>query len=599
MAQFGINATLTSVEWTSDYSNVRDWNSVSGRSNYFANLPSKTISFSSNNLAQIRKNQTLIIATSDYGETPTDDLPSLQQLETVNYMYFNQDGRDWFYFITSVEYIGVHQCALTLNMDVWQTYYFDFNILPSLVKRGHVRRYENNGTPNFKYCDTPENIDVGEDLDTEVITILQNPLKSNVFDIDWLICVSTEPVFRNQTTSVWEYGITFYIAILPVQKTTAFSQIYWQHNDTGGITTLASYNTFMSEIKSNQAVVNVYYSGNMPFPYTVKKDNQNRYIVDVGEGNYINFTTFNLENEKGYVIAPLIGDSYAVKAKSIVGTFEQYLNYELKAGCFPYSYYVLSKNRGNYKIIKPQYCNHHNREGLLGCTAYGSFIIAMSCGSYLTTGYTIDGYLGDNDNNLYADLSSDQLPTISDAYLNFLQTQKAAFTTGIKNAKREFLGDVIMAAATIPINQELGALRGVNLIGSGISLYNKMQMAEAKIRDLKDTPDSVKSSGTDVTFEMICNTTKIMFLQKRIKPLHMQRLLNHFNMFGYTINDIFDIKQNKRKYFNYIEYISANITGNISASVKRTIKNILDTGLTIWHEGSKMYDYTQQNDEVY
>lgn len=82
----------------------------------------------------------------------------------VNYMMFNNsnfknsDGSDkWFYaFIIDTEYVNPNTTILIFQIDVMQSWMFDYTILPSLVEREHV--YDDSLYANL----VPENIQVNE-----------------------------------------------------------------------------------------------------------------------------------------------------------------------------------------------------------------------------------------------------------------------------------------------------------------------------------------------------------------------------------------------------------------------------------------------------
>ena len=55
------------------------------------------------------------------------------------------DGRYFFFFISNMEQNTVSTTKLYLQLDVWQTYHLDMQMLPSFVERCHVKRWKSNG----------------------------------------------------------------------------------------------------------------------------------------------------------------------------------------------------------------------------------------------------------------------------------------------------------------------------------------------------------------------------------------------------------------------------------------------------------------------
>lgn len=53
---------------------------------------------------------------------------------------------------------------------------------------------------------------------------------------------------------------------------------------------------------------------------------------------------------------------------------------------------------------------------------------------------------------------------------------------------------------------------------------------------------------------------------------------------GYKVNKLEIPNLRTRLYWNYIETSDINITGNIPQEHLQKIKNIFDTGITLWHD---------------
>lgn len=98
-------------------------------------------------------------------------------LYDCNYLVYrnNAFGDKYFYaFITDVEYISNEVSAISFELDVLQTWHFDYNLSQCFVEREHSR------TDNFGENLIPENLDVGEYVyDKETVvgeTFIGNPL---------------------------------------------------------------------------------------------------------------------------------------------------------------------------------------------------------------------------------------------------------------------------------------------------------------------------------------------------------------------------------------------------------------------------------------
>ena len=65
---------------------------------------------------------------------------TMEQAKTWSYLFFQNgpSSKTYYYFINNVEYVNDSTVELTLELDVMQTYMFDYELLPSYVERQHV-----------------------------------------------------------------------------------------------------------------------------------------------------------------------------------------------------------------------------------------------------------------------------------------------------------------------------------------------------------------------------------------------------------------------------------------------------------------------------
>ena len=90
----------------------------------------------------------------------------------------------YYYFITEVKQVTKADTLISLKCDVFQTYMFDYVIMPSFVERCHVNRWTKEGTP------TDNNLDEGLEYGAMVVGSI-NRLKT--IQNNYVIC-STSPL---------------------------------------------------------------------------------------------------------------------------------------------------------------------------------------------------------------------------------------------------------------------------------------------------------------------------------------------------------------------------------------------------------------------
>jgi hypothetical protein len=84
------------------------------------------------------------------------------------------------------------------------------------------------------------------------------------------------------------------------------------------------------------------------------------------------------------------------------------------------------------------------------------------------------------------------------------------------------------------------------------------------------------------------------FLTVHLNLEDLKRIDNYFEQFGYKVNDL-KVPALSRPYWNYIQLIDANITGDIPSNDMLKLKKFYEAGITIWHDATKFMDYSQNN----
>lgn len=148
------HVSLSNVRWDSTYRDIVWFNSNAERLAYLN-----------------RKNFSLYIENLTYCAQGTPirvDIP-FSVVNQFNYLYaHNRKGvggaeHYFFYFITSVQYVAPNTTEITVQLDVWQTYYKEMNFGRCYVERGHIGIAAENAWENYgqKYLTCPEGLDMG------------------------------------------------------------------------------------------------------------------------------------------------------------------------------------------------------------------------------------------------------------------------------------------------------------------------------------------------------------------------------------------------------------------------------------------------------
>ena len=133
--------------------------------------------------------------------------------------------------------------------------------------------------------------------------------------------------------------------------------------------------------------------------------------------------------------------------------------------------------------------------------------------------------------------------------------------------------------------------------------YEINTMAQARISDMLNTPNSIKTSGNDTLFSMALSRKKVDLIEYKLKDEAMERIDQYFKKYGYRYNKYDNLGQhmNSRKYYNFIKTNSCNLaSAKVPLIHLEEIKEIFNRGTTIWHvdRGAEPLDYNVDNMEV-
>ena len=324
------------------------------------------------------------------------------------------------------------------------------------------------------------------------------------------------------------------------------------------------------------------------------------------------------------------------------------LPYDPKLEMYPYTYYIVTDYINPPLLVKPQYVN--TLDNRLRIKVRTTPLSAES-----KYNLYVDKYKGDAYGNLEGMTNTTplMLPVTSSIYSQFISTSMASFTQGNINAMLE--NDLTLhqglASNSLQYNinraqntmslvnggwNVLGnllsgnfgsALQGAFGTGASYGLNNQINnmqsqlnqtqinekahmteyeintMAQAKITDMINTPNSIKTSGNDTLFNLFNSEQKIAIIKYEPKAQVKRRISQFFERYGYKYNDYGKLSNhiNSRKFYNFVKTNSCNIaTAKVPLIHLEEIKEIFNRGVTIWHidNGAEPLNYNVNNMEV-
>lgn len=568
---------------------------------------------------------------------------SMEELDDVNYMFFRSetDGRLYYAFVTNKVYSAPAVTYVYFQIDVMQTYQFDYTWRPSFIKQAHVDRWNAQHKPI--YSKTEEGLDYGEEYSVETGFRIQQSAK-----IKWLVASVLSGYkaldgegFNGSGARFTPNQSIYNLFMIPVHLKALtenrdgqdFSvaqrlKVQWHDSTSGEVKemyvceyehfinfmnnssigdyiksiTLLEYNPFIeSETERGSTLIAKFRSD-----CTVEA----RFFNIAGDLEGSNLPVLILRDSNpeitkpGHVLASTdwddgISGSLPTKAqwdeiKDFPYTTKRDKRFESKLLCAPYRYNILTDWRNGPIVFKNEYMT---TDKIDVCFSYGL--------SYnLPFRYWIKNYKNDPEGR-YTTLSQPiglEFPVLSDAYYQYMlqnkNTIKANNTTAIVNASTGVVQGAVGGASAGWVGAAIGAATGT--VNGVINYTNYIRGEVAKQKDLKSHPDTILTSD-DSSFNLNDKNYDICFYRMKICCENEEIIASIFNMSGYKVNRVDIPNTRSRVRFNYIQTIGANLHGSINQYDLNLIKEIYDNGITIWHYNPVIFhylDYSYENIEV-
>lgn len=539
------------VPWNSDLKNVQSYNSRAEQISVIQGL----LTHKYEHINIIRRDSDLIL------KGVNEDLTQCNYL-----MYQNADiSNKWYFaFIDNVQYNSLNSVIISHTIDVWQTYQFDITYYKNLILRAHVA----------KSADT-----VGRWLAPEPISVAPEfERKHNVFNnLSWA------PQYVLHSTSVYNPNTKKY---------------EYKGNGTGA-TLSAEYGIFVDNDSDVQAVIKKY--GKMSPAEALKDDNDDKYsnwIADLLTGQWESFeksidnaiklisttSISQLQDHRSeliglYAIPAWVHDgsnkyaTNAITSKSVSVTLP---TSTLACGYTPRNKKMLSSlckaylfyNENGFKLpLKPELFTSGTPSFTVKSTELSTNGFLLQIGSYADYTAKTNKISYRCENRLGYDAN-----TGLDKVINTLTSAVGVVNAVGSVASQAFAGNVggAVQGAVGAVQQSINMIdalgqRGVNTGASGDIMSVTEKRAMPVFADVSPT-------------EAQC-----------------RYIDDYLDVYGYAINEIGKISSymKNRSNWNYIQVANCNIKVSAPNDDVNKLKQMFESGVTIWHK--KFGDYDQTN----
>lgn len=524
------------VPLTSRYDHTLYFSSIAEQNEYFNSKVSKTLM----TYSYVRRTWKLKVQAHQ------------DEARMWSYLFFKNgtSGKRYYYFINHVEYINDNTVELSLELDVLQTYLFDWTLRECYIERAH------SVTDTIGANKIDEGLDVGEYLTSN----------TNVTGLNELVIITASTIDLNK----------FYFS-----SGETVDNILGSKYDGifGGFQLTATYlNDWWDEFSVMLNYLNT--KGKTDAVFTMWL-----YPKELIESDYGTYEWTFMEYVKK-------SKSKTITVTGRPSTLNGYTPKNNKLLQYPYCYMYATNNNGLAAVYPYEYFRSGTRFIVEGNIAPDSVV--------RLTPIDYKGQLFNYDESL----TMSNFPLCSwnnDTYKMWLaqnqNQQNLSFAmSGLKiiGGAAAIVGGV---AATGGTGGAAGAVgfagvsSGVSLITSGASDIAG-QLAQRADKEIQPP----QARGTYSGSHNITRGLQDFYIHhKTIDAYHAKMIDDYFTMYGYAMRQVGTPNIKARPAFTYIKTIGSNVTGNFCQEDLQVINSIFDKGVTFWADTANVGNYSVDN----
>lgn len=458
---------------------------------------------------------------------------TMEQARTWSYMFFANGGKIWYYFITNIEYINDNTVELFVEMDVMQSYMFDYTLLDCFIERQHAAVDPIGGNLIDEGLDVGEYVSIADkdvDLNDYLIMILATTQPGVAADTEGELVLSLGSQYDNVFCGLGVYCV-------PIANATDMQTILNKLDDKGASDIIVAMWMYPGELIKKGATVN---------------------NVTAVEGSE-NFTESLTRN------TVLDGE---------------YVPRNNKLFCYPYNFLYVTNNSGGAGVYHYERFNDPTNPHFK--------IVGSVSPDGCVRMYPLN-YKG-SQQNFESGLTLGSFPTCawdSDVYKMWLaQNQNSLNVAGATAAIKAAAGIVGLATGDIAMTAS-GAL-------SAYSGFAGIAELLAQRTDKSIQPDEAKGNYSS-TVNMSAGFQTFTIRKKCITRQHAATLDEFFDMYGYKTLAVGKPHRHCRENWTYTKTVDCQIAGNLCTEDKMKIESVYNNGVTFWVNGDSIGDYSLSN----
>ena len=554
----------------SDYRHTLYFDSIAAQNNYFFSKAFKQF----HNVSYQRERRNVI----------TLEIPATQ-VYACNYLMFKNTsyGEKWFFaFVNSVEYVNDHVTDIYYELDVMQTWMFEYTLSQCMVEREHSvtdKIFENT---------KPENIGYGELM----CGVSQNLLSSHGLLGEYACVITSKPY------SSGDVPIKLYSQFCPVYgyvgRAEDMNVIVQEFVRTGW------QDAVLSVTVGNKLMAQGADETHFDMPKQVPKEDFKFVCYGVTSG----------VNEGEEQFKDRLPNGYKPRNKKLFG--------------YPYNQLWVSNNQGTVNEYRYEDFKL-DKDGFFHMEVAASGISSPECVLYpldyrgiakyydhalVLTGYPTVPWIGDTykaymamnrnqiENAVFTQGANGLMNTISAFLGGAMTVNNAADMLQAAKADASNAGQTVSKTTKTGLRQQAmgGIFSAIGTAGTSVVDYmTTVWQVEAKLKDVSNIPPNVGGLSGAGSVTNALSRFDYSTYYMCVKPEYAEIVDKFFDMFGYNTCTVKVPNTHSRPHWNYVKTIGCEIQGFLPQEAANIIKAVYDHGVTFWKNGDEVGNYTLDN----
>lgn len=470
-----------------------------------------------------------------------------ENLEACNYLMFQNSafGDKYFYaFVTSVEYVNNVSCRIYYELDVMQTWYFDYWLQECYVEREHSE------TDNIGDNLVPENLETGEYTYSPVVygeeSARVTPFTS--FKIGILSSIDSE---FNNVAGGYYYSTYSGLTFLTFERAEDANTFIKSVVDDNKASAIVAIFMIPEEFDPGAPTIGLYPGGTA--------------------GGLLEYVKKNLTSIDGYTDIKN-NKLFTMPYNSLLVT-----DHDGKSATYGYEYFY------NYpSVVDNDYVALNVRSA------------GASSPEYCILPWFYKG-LFQNHLERVTITSVPQCAYNIDTFRMWLAQNKAGLAIDTATSIAGLIGGTM----AISEGAYIGSGKLVSAGGQVLSnSFNNITNNVKQVLQHSTLPATAKGNIGTGALNINNGIFGFSLYYCTIRAEYAKIIDDYFNMFGYATHRVKKPNVNKRPHWNYVKTGNCVLRGSVPANVASKICSIYNNGVTFWRKGSEVGDYSLDNRPV-